>query len=235
MALQTVLQTVLDLILPPACAACGRAGAGVCRACVASFTPPKLGEFVTVDAGVALGDALTLGVGAFAFDGALRRALGRLKYAGAARTSEPLAAVASPAFRRLLAIAGPGACLVPVPLHAKRRRERGYNQAELLARALGRTTGVSVTDVLERREATERQHSLDRAARLRNLRGAIRVTGEPPSRACRSSSTTSSPRRRPWRHVRRCCATRARRSSTASPSRGRCDIRRQWWDGRSCP
>ena len=176
MALQTVLQTVLDLILPPACAACGRAGAGVCRACVASFTPPKRGEFVTVDAGVALGDALTLGVGAFAFDGALRRALGRLKYAGAARTSEPLAAVASPAFRRLLAIAGPGACLVPVPLHAKRRRERGYNQAELLARALGRTTGVSVTDVLERREATERQHSLDRAARLRNLRGAIRVT-----------------------------------------------------------
>ena len=169
------LRTLLDLALPPACAACGRAGAVVCRACLATFTPPERGDFVTADARVALGGALAVAIGAFAFDGTLRRALGRLKYAGAARASEPLAVAAAPALRRLLVVAGPGALLVPVPLHAARRRERGYNQAELLARVLGRATGVAVTDVLERREATQRQHRLDRAARLRNLQGAIRV------------------------------------------------------------
>jgi predicted amidophosphoribosyltransferase len=60
--------------------------------------------------------------------------------------------------------------LGPVPGHAERRRERGYNPAELIGRALGPTVPL-----LERVRPTTKQHRLDRAARLANLRGAFRV------------------------------------------------------------
>ena len=63
--------------------------------------------------------------------------------------------------------------LVPVPVHEARLRQRGYNQASLLARALGARAGLPVLEVLERRRATARQHGLGKAARLHNLRGAF--------------------------------------------------------------
>jgi predicted amidophosphoribosyltransferase len=58
-------------------------------------------------------------------------------------------------------------------VHAARERQRGYNQAALLARALGAGAGLPVLDVLERRRSTIRQHGLGKAARLHNLRGAF--------------------------------------------------------------
>lgn len=166
---------VLDLLLPPACAACGRFGSVICGECERSFARPDPGDFVVADAGVVLGTALTVGMGAFVFTGPMRRTLGRLKYAGAARSARPLAAAAAPALERLVAVAGSGAVLVPAPLHPARQRQRGYNQAALLAAELARATGLPAADVLERHAATERMHHLDRAARLRNLRGAIRL------------------------------------------------------------
>ena len=58
-------------------------------------------------------------------------------------------------------------------MHAARERQRGYNQAALLARALVAEAGLPVRDLLERRRATVRQHGLGKAARLHNLRGAF--------------------------------------------------------------
>jgi ComF family protein len=164
---------IVDLLLPPACAACGRYGSVICAECERSFTRPDPGDFVVADAGVVLGSALTAGIGAFVFTGPMRRALGRLKYAGAARAARPLAGAAAPALACLADVAGAGAVLVPAPLHVARQRQRGYNQAALLATELARATGLPTADVLERHAATERMHHLDRAARLRNLRGAI--------------------------------------------------------------
>ena len=65
--------------------------------------------------------------------------------------------------------------LVPVPVHRERLRERGYNQAELIARAMGSAVGLPVIDRLERVRPTTKQHRLDRAARLANLRAAFSV------------------------------------------------------------
>ena len=162
---------LLDLLMPPACAGCGRSGSLLCDRCVGAFSPPFRVEdrFVAPDAGVALGDALVLALAAFAYAGPMRRALAALKYSSASRLAPMLARAATPSLRTLLAISGP-AVLVPVPVHAERRRERGYNQAELIARALGPSHLI-----LERVRPTTKQHRLDRAARLANLRGAFRV------------------------------------------------------------
>jgi ComF family protein len=72
--------------------------------------------------------------------------------------------------------AGVPALLLPVPLHPRRERERGFNQAALLAGRLGRTWRVPVRDdVLVRAVPTPSQTELDASARLANVRGAFRV------------------------------------------------------------
>ncbi|HEX5396045.1 MAG TPA: ComF family protein [Candidatus Limnocylindria bacterium] len=174
---------LLDLVLPPACGSCGRVGRLLCDRCRAELRAPTAAadRFHAPDAGVVLGDALELALAAFAYEGVLRRALQRLKYIGAARMARPLAEAAAPVLRRLITLGGP-ALLVPVPVHVARQRERGYNQALLLATELGRLTGLAVDDLLRRPHATAKQHRLDRAGRLRNLRGAfvIRSDARPP-------------------------------------------------------
>ena len=60
--------------------------------------------------------------------------------------------------------------LVPVPIHKRRYITRGYNQAELIARALSEETGIPVrTDMIIRTENTKPQKDLDDLAREENL------------------------------------------------------------------
>ena len=162
--------------MPPACAGCGRPGALVCDACLGRLAPPSRADdrFVAPDAGVVVGDGLTLALAAFAYAGPMRRALAALKYTGASRLAPILARSALPALDTLTVISGPAA-LVPVPVHPERRRARGYNQAELIARELAKRRGLHMAPILERMRPTTKQHRLDRAARLANLRGAFAV------------------------------------------------------------
>lgn len=162
--------------MPPACAGCGRAGGLLCNACLGRLEPPWRAEdrFVAPDGGVVIGDALSLALAAFAYQGPMRRALAALKYTGASRLAPILARAALPALGTLIAISGPAA-LVPVPVHRERQRVRGYNQAELIGRGLVKRSGLRMVPLLERPRPTTKQHRLDRAARLANLRGAFEV------------------------------------------------------------
>jgi ComF family protein len=65
--------------------------------------------------------------------------------------------------------------IVPIPLHARRKRERGYNQSELLARSLAGLVAVPCAkNVLVRTRPTLPQVGLSDARRLENVRGAFR-------------------------------------------------------------
>lgn len=64
--------------------------------------------------------------------------------------------------------------IMPVPLHKRRRRKRGYNQAGILGRRLGRLLGIRVDDKsLVRRAYTDPQKKLGRRERKKNLRNAF--------------------------------------------------------------
>ena len=65
--------------------------------------------------------------------------------------------------------------IVPVPLHPARLRERGFNQAELLARILSAKIGVRMQPALERIRYTTTQTAFDRVERMENLRDAFRL------------------------------------------------------------
>jgi ComF family protein len=175
---------LFSALLLPACAGCGRYGSVLCEPCLRSLRQPRAptDRFLAPDAGIVIGDALELAVAAFAYEGPLRRALAGLKYGSAAKAAAPLADRAVTCLGMLTDLAA-DAALVPVPVHADRLRQRGYNQAALLATALARRRRVPLADLLERRRATTQQHRLDRAARLRNLRDAfaVRAGAHPPN------------------------------------------------------
>jgi ComF family protein len=99
-------------------------------------------------------------------EGPLRHAIHRFKYGDRPQLAGPL--VAATLVERRLA---PSA-IVPVPLHGDRRRRRGYNQAELLARELARASGVEVIDGL-RRVRSGRQVGRGGAGRREALAGAF--------------------------------------------------------------
>ena len=109
------------------------------------------------------------------YEGSLRTAIHELKYGGQRRVASRLAeaALREDAVRTVLA---PGAVLVPVPLHPRRQRERGFNQSELLACEIARRTGAQIAPAaLVRRADTPPQTGLTAAARRANVKGAFAV------------------------------------------------------------
>jgi ComF family protein len=163
----------LDLALPPTCAGCNREGSPLCREC-----RPWIDVRLGAEPGTPIGLPADLPAPLLQlewcapFTGVTRRALHQLKYGGERRLAGPLGeAIAS---RWAIASAG-GDVLVPVPASADRVRERGYDQAVLLARVAGRRLHLPVTEALSRARETAAQFDLDRAGRGTNVRGAFQV------------------------------------------------------------
>jgi len=164
----------LDLALPALCAGCDREGPPLCADCAAT-----LDVRLAAPAGAPIGlpgelpAPLVQVEWCTPFSGVARRALHRLKYAGDRRLAAPLGAAVA---RRWAAAGAGGDVLVPVPASPDRVRDRGYDQASLIARAAGAALGLPVRDdLLERGRRTAAQFDLDRAARAGNVAGAFRL------------------------------------------------------------
>ncbi len=108
------------------------------------------------------------------YDGAVRQAILALKFRGQRRVASPLADLLAACCRHETLSAD---LIVPIPLHANRRRERGYDQARLLAQPLGRLLQRPVrTDLLVRTRATRAQMTLSASERHTNVAGAFVLT-----------------------------------------------------------
>jgi len=104
--------------------------------------------------------------------GALADGIHRLKYQGRADLAAPLGVLFAGA-------EPPRADVVcPIPLHPSRLRERGFDQAYLLAAGASRRLGLPLSPLLRRVRATPQQVWLERAARERNVRGAFAASPE---------------------------------------------------------
>lgn len=167
------MKTLLDVLLPPSCPGCGREGVVVCATCARALER-RLAE----PAGVPLGlraqmpDGIVQLEWCASYSGPARACLHALKYGGELRLVEPLAGLMARRWQR----AGVGGrMLVPVPVHAARRRRRGFDQAELLARGVGRRLRMPVVPALERAAVTAAQHRLGRRERASNVDRAFVV------------------------------------------------------------
>jgi ComF family protein len=109
----------------------------------------------------------------------LRGLIHLLKYEGVTPAQTPLGQMLADAISELLPTAGDDPLLlVPVPLHRSRRRARGFNQAELIARAALKQLPHRielVAELLIRQRETISQVGLSREERIKNMQGAFRV------------------------------------------------------------
>jgi ComF family protein len=105
------------------------------------------------------------------FEGALREAIHHLKYKRRTELVRPLGNLMATYWQQHPM---PADVVVPVPLHATRLRERGYNQAALLARELARQADLAVNEqTLARKRATAPQVELDAKQRRENVHDAF--------------------------------------------------------------
>ena len=174
---------LLDLAFPARCPGCGHDGPPICDGCLSA-----LDACLGLPAGVPIG--LPSNVPApllqlewcAPFGGIVRRALHELKYSGETRLAGPLGEAVA---RRWSRVGAGGDLLVPVPVHADRRRRRGYDQAELIAIAAARHLRLPMAPLLERARATTAQFDLDRRSRATNVAGAFRLRPGGPQHGAR--------------------------------------------------
>jgi len=180
-----VLGPLLDHLFPARCVGCGAPPAALCPACLARARPAPAWPAPRPPPG------LDWWVAAFAYEGPVREALARVKYRNA-RSAVPLLAVAL--LGRLREEPGRAVDVVTwPPTTAARRRHRGFDQAEHLARAVGRGLGVPVRPCLTRTTGPSQ------TGRPRNAAGARRSGPGWPAGCGSSWSTTSPPPAPRWR------------------------------------
>lgn len=181
------MKALLDLFYPPACLVChkriDKAEEQLCAECRSSLSRPdgalckKCGSPITgsyCEACAEFKYAFKLCRSAFRYGEVVRRLVHSLKY------EEELGAA------NVLAAGMKDYCtdnqiftdydtVIPVPLHKVRKRERDYNQSELLARKLAKGLGITCSNAVARKHYTASQTRLGRHARSKNLSGAFRV------------------------------------------------------------
>ncbi|MCK4577439.1 MAG: ComF family protein [Candidatus Marinimicrobia bacterium] len=165
----------LNLIFPPVCPICGEEPDRkdvICRECLSRLSPSGLGEWsARTSAGAELDEAWS----AFWFDEQLRHCIHLMKYGRNRRVAAQLGQIAYDivASRNNF---GDYQLLTPVPLHPVRKRDRGFNQALLLAKALRSRTGLPLEQrIITRRRWTRSQTGLSIEERQRNVAGSFRL------------------------------------------------------------
>jgi predicted amidophosphoribosyltransferase len=189
--LRRLADELVAALVPPACLACRRplvrAGEPLCPACRRAL--PWLAEPRCRRCGLpapcrpcpAAGGPFDAAWAPLAHDGPARDLVAALKFRGALPAADLMAG-------QIVAVAPPGllaapAVLVPVPAHRRRRRARGFDQAEHLARALAARTGLPARAALRRSAPAPRQLGASRAARLEPGRLGIAAAGPGPVHA----------------------------------------------------
>ena len=159
------------MLAPPWCERCGRPlerGASRCGDC-----PP----------------VVSWARSAYLYEGPVRSSLHRLKFGGTRSIVEAVAPAMADVLQRAPPFAGSGArtdraerawSVTWVPLGRRRRRSRGFDQAEVLARAVAATSGMTVLRLLERAVETAPQARRSASERALALRGSFRVARCPP-------------------------------------------------------
>jgi ComF family protein len=151
--LSIIKGAALDLLFPQKCIGCGEEGDILCRACRKSL--PQIVNPICPKCGRPQSSPILCpgclnwpghidGIRSpLKFDGVVREAIHQLKYKNLRSLAQPLALLLQDYLQKNPL---PAQFLVPVPLHAKRIKERGYNQSELLARELGKLVRLPVVN-----------------------------------------------------------------------------------------
>ncbi|TVR16689.1 MAG: ComF family protein [Balneolaceae bacterium] len=179
-----LIKPFLDVVFPATCVCCGASteasGTSICNWCrYDRFERAEVTGKEILPAGVHFQFSLWF----FDKGGYLQKLLHDLKYNFMMGAGEELGSLAGIEFLKsvdnnILTVLGEQTVMVvPVPLHRKKERERGYNQARAIAAGFSRTTGWKLTEkgVISREKRTKTQTGLSLADRSENLKNAFQI------------------------------------------------------------
>ena len=174
----------LDLLFPPHCRGCGGPGGFLCPSCEAAaptLTRPycsKCAHPGVYRSACGCGLLAVDGIRApYILDGVVRQAIHDLKYRDLRALAPRLGGLLAAWMSKTPV---PGDLLVPVPLHPRRLRSRGYNQSVMLAERVAKGTGLDMArNALARIRDSAPQTSLySQQERARNVKGGFRCVGD---------------------------------------------------------
>lgn len=152
-----------DIFFPRKCCLCLKPGNYFCAECRPKIFRPEAGKLENTD--------LIITFSSYR-DPAMRKALRRLKYGSASDLTEELVEMAAQSAKPYLIGSKP--LITAIPMTDKRKRKRGFNQAEALAKNLAQKLNLEFAGVLIKVKETRPQAEIkNRKERLENIRGAF--------------------------------------------------------------
>lgn len=158
--------SLLDLVFPRTCVGCSSPGTVACLVCWQRWQSPWI-ERSPVPA---IDELFSFGAYKAVF---IQRLIQRWKFEGDTTTAKTLAQLLSP--HLLSWLNNTPAVVVPIPLHERKFRERGFNQTEDMAEALSQTTNIPWLPLLRRTVYTQAQKSVAEEEKRSNVERAFQV------------------------------------------------------------
>jgi ComF family protein len=187
--IKEIKKELLSFLYPPRCVCCDtvlkKKEEGCCPRCAAKL--PRITGPVCMKCGKPVADErqeycadcrkyhhdFDRGTAAFLYTGAMRQSVYRMKACNRRDYLPFYAEAMTSALKAYLPYWQPE-LIVPIPMHPKKKRQRGYNQSELLAGLISEQTGIPTRcDLLRCVKLTSAQKTLNRSERRENLKGSI--------------------------------------------------------------
>lgn len=144
---------------PKKCLGCGREGTYICKACEIFLSEVELSKVEPYSI-----------MSAWEYEGIIEKAILKIKYDGCFDIINELI---DKAFKKIELNFPPDAYITYVPMYKKREKLRGFNQAELIARAVGKKTGRPVVKLLKKIKDNRSQVGLGPQERAENVKGVF--------------------------------------------------------------
>ena len=182
---------ILDFIFPPVCLACGKFGQAICSQCIAQIKihqglicPFCLQKSVDGQKHSKCGGNIDGLVAVWDYEQTVQKIIKQIKYQGYFATVGELVRLnitylSKNRFAKFYQFLETKPVLIPIPLHPKRYRHRGFNQAEKIAKAFSRNRQLPMSKkILIRRKYTQPQADLTKQARQKNIQNAFAPSSE---------------------------------------------------------
>ena len=154
-------ETVLDIILPRICLGCGKEGKYICEKCEL---------FLSEAPSLFWQGGLEELASCWEYEGLIKDIILKIKYYGA---FDAINELVEKAFKTREPYLPEGTIITFVPMFKRKEKRRGFNQAELIARKLGRIMGQKVLPLLEKIKDTASQTKLNKVERMANIKNSF--------------------------------------------------------------
>lgn len=179
------LKAIWDIIFPKKCINCGREGSYLCEDCL-SLIPINPFEYCLCErmekrsrCDYCKNRNLDRIMSATDFnDRIVKKAIHKLKYGCIESLSAPLAFLVLSHLEAINCQIDKNFVIIPVPMHIKKKRRRGFNQSEEIARLISKTTTIPLSTTLIKIKETKPQMELNRNERIENIKDCFAINNK---------------------------------------------------------